>query len=80
MALSSWLRSPPQGYGPSFVHKVEQRHVLAKNYFARLPQFSGQMQGKVREIPFLKGPERVVVLPTRQKEGEEARKEVATET
>ena len=35
------------------------------------------MQGKVREIPFLKGPERVIVLPTHKKE---AQKEVATET
>lgn len=71
---------PPstQGYGPSFVHKVEQRHVLAKNYFSRLPQFSDQMQRKVKEIPFLKGPERVIVLPTRQKEEEEARKELET--
>ena len=69
---------PPQGYGPSFIHKVKQRHVLAKNYFAKLPQFADQMQGKVREIPFLKGPERVIVLPAHKEE--EPRKEVTTET
>lgn len=33
-----------QGYGQVFIQKVQQKHVLARNYFSRLPGMSEHLR------------------------------------
>ena len=35
---------PFQGYGTVFIHKVEHKHTLARNYFSRLPGMAEHMR------------------------------------
>lgn len=45
-----------QGYGHIFIHKVQQRHVLARNYFSRLPGMAEHIRYKANEKPMVNGP------------------------
>lgn len=60
------LENVLESYGPVFADKVKQRHVLARSYFTHLPHFVSQMESKVKDIPFLRGPERVVTIATQK--------------
>lgn len=45
-----------EGYGHIFIHKVQQRHVLARNYFSRLPGMAEHIRYKANEKPMVNGP------------------------
>lgn len=54
-----------QAYGSQFVQKVYHRHVLARNYFSRVPGMMDKMEEKVTELPLPRPKERVLTVPWR---------------
>ena len=52
-----------QAYGTQFVQKVYHRHVLAKNYFSRVPGMMDKMEEKVTELPLPRSKERILTVP-----------------
>lgn len=38
-----------QGYGQVFIQKVQQKHVLARNYFSRLPGMAEHLRAKAND-------------------------------
>ena len=52
-----------QAYGAQFVQKVHHRHVLARNYFSRVPGMMNKMEEKVSEMPLPRPKERVLIVP-----------------
>ena len=54
-----------QAYGAQFVQKVHHRHVLARNYFSRVPGMMEKMEEKVSEMPLPRPKERVLIVPWR---------------
>ena len=55
-----------QAYGAQFVQKVHHRHVLARNYFSRVPGMMEKMEEKVLEMPLPRPKERVLTVPWRR--------------
>ena len=47
------------------MQKVYHRHVLAKNYFSRVPGMMDKMEEKVTELPLPRPKERVLTVPWR---------------
>ncbi len=40
-----------QAYGVPFVQKIKQKHLLAQNYFSRIPEMADEMKERVRQMP-----------------------------
>lgn len=38
-----------QGYGQVFIQKVQQKHVLARNYFSRLPGMAEHLRAMAND-------------------------------
>jgi len=45
-----------QGYGQVFMQKVQQKHVLARNYFSRLPGMAEHVKERANERDTRSGP------------------------
>ena len=45
-----------QGYGHVFIQKIQQKHVLARNYFSRLPGMAELIKEKANERDMRSGP------------------------
>ena len=45
-----------QGYGQVFMQKIQQKHVLARNYFSRLPGMAEHVREKANERDTKSGP------------------------
>ena len=46
-----------QGYGHVFIQKIQQKHVLARNYFSRLPGMAEHVKEKANEREMRSGPQ-----------------------
>ena len=51
-----------QAYGSQFVKKVKHRHVLARNYFTKIPDMADKMKSKVKALPLPRPKERVITV------------------
>ena len=51
-----------QAYGSQFVKKVKYRHVLARNYFTKIPNMGDKMKSKEKVLPFPRPKERVMTV------------------
>lgn len=50
------LHDLEEGYGQVFMHKVKQKHTLARNYFSRLPGMAEHVKEKANEKSMVSGP------------------------
>lgn len=46
-----------EGYGHVFIQKIQQKHVLARNYFSRLPGMAEHIKEKANEREMRSGPQ-----------------------
>ncbi|XP_071082848.1 IQ motif and ubiquitin-like domain-containing protein isoform X1 [Haliotis cracherodii] len=64
------LHSLEEGYGQVFIHKVKQKHTLARNYFSRLPGMAELIRKRTgkRDIQSNRGPSVAgTAVPVQQK-------------
>ncbi|XP_067684534.1 IQ motif and ubiquitin-like domain-containing protein [Haliotis asinina] len=64
------LHSLEEGYGHVFIHKVKQKHTLARNYFSRLPGMAELIRKRtgMRDIQSNRGPSVAgTAVPVQQK-------------
>ena len=45
------MQYPLQAYGAPFIQKIKQKHLLAQNYFSRIPEMADEMKDRVRQMP-----------------------------
>jgi netrin-G3 ligand len=56
------LDNPEKAYSCQFVEKIKHRHVLAKNYFTKIPGMMDGLKTKVTTLPLPRPKERVMLL------------------
>ena len=69
-----------QAYGAQFVQNVHHCHVLARNYFSRVPGMMKEMEEKVPEMPLPRPKERVLLVPWRRNVNQTDRSQSGSKT